>query len=72
MERSHLSTLSTLFTAVLFTGAFLLSGCSDSLTGTTPPDQDVTVQQRIQHNQISMSDDGDTDPQAGHNTSNED
>lgn len=71
MERSQFSTIGSLFTAVLFAGAILLGGCSDSLTGTTPADRDqVTVQQQAQHNQPSNS--TDTDPDAGHNTSNED
>jgi PBP1b-binding outer membrane lipoprotein LpoB len=62
MERSWFSTIGSLFTATLFAGALLLSGCSDSLTGTQPAQEDVTVQ----------TNDADTDPAAGHNVSNED
>jgi hypothetical protein len=77
MDRSRLSMLSSAFTAALFAGTLLLGGCSDSLTGTAPPDaeENVTVQQPpAQHNNQSMDDDGsaDTDPGAGHNTSDED
>jgi len=73
MERSRFSTIGTLFTATLLAGAVLLGGCSDSLTGTTPPDteQQVTVDTPSGHN--TQDNDGvDTDPVAGHNTSNED
>jgi len=62
MERSWFSTIGSFFTATLFAGALLLSGCSDSLTGTQPAQEDVTVQ---------TNGDG-TDPPAGHNTSDED
>jgi len=62
MERSWFSTIGSFFTATLFAGALLLSGCSDSLTGTQPAQEDVTVQ----------TNDVDTDPSAGHNTTNED
>lgn len=53
-------------------GTIALSGCTDSLTGTTPPDADqqVTVEQRADHNVTSNS--TDTVPHAGHNTSDED
>ena len=75
-----LSTLGSFFTATLFAGALLLGGCSDSLTGTTPPnaEEEVTVQQPpAQHNTQNVGDDDgssgtDTDPNAGHNTSDED
>jgi hypothetical protein len=72
MERSRFSTIGTLFTATLLAGAVLLGGCSDSLTGPTPPDtqEQMTVDQP-QHN--TQNDGGtDTDPVAGHNTSDED
>lgn len=78
MERSRFSTIGSIFTAALFAGAILLSGCSDSLTGATPSDGDeVTVQQRAQHNQPSNANGGDGDgtsttPGAGHNTSDQD
>jgi len=62
MERSWFSTIGSLFTATLFAGALLLSGCSDSLTGTQPAQDDVTVQ----------TNDADTNPAGGHNTSDED
>lgn len=68
MERSRFSTIGSLFTAALFAGAMLLGGCSDSLTGAQPAKKDVTVQDRAQHN----TNDADTNPQAGHNTSPED
>jgi len=62
MERSWFSTIGSLFTATLFAGALLLSGCSDSLTGTQPAQEDVTVQ----------TNDTDTDPSGVHNNSDED
>ena len=74
MERSHSTTISSLFTATLLAGAILLGGCSDSLTGATPPDteENVTVQQ-AQHNTSAKDDGGgDTSPAAGHNTTDED
>lgn len=74
MKRSAFSDLGSLFTATLLAGALLLGGCADSLTGTTPPDveEKVTAEQPpAQHN--TQNDGGtDTDPEAGHNTSNED
>jgi hypothetical protein len=71
MERSRFSTIGTLFTATLLAGAVLLGGCSDSLTGTTPPDTEQQVTVDPGHN---TQDDGgaDTTPVAGHNTSDED
>lgn len=62
MERSWFSTIGSLFTAILFAGALLLSGCSDSVTGTQPAQEDVTVQTNGE----------DTNPAGGHNTSPED
>lgn len=72
MRRPRFSTIGSVFTAVLLAVAILFSGCSDSLTGTTPPDRDqeVTVQQQAQHNQPPNS--ADTTPEAGHNTSDQD
>jgi hypothetical protein len=80
MERSRFSAITSLFAALLFTGTIVLGGCGDSLTGTAPPDaeEEVTVQSPpAQHN--SQATDGepeqegtDTDPGAGHNTSDED
>lgn len=71
MERSTFSAIGSFFTATLLAGAIFLGGCSDSLTGTTPPDaeESATVeQQRAQHNTNST----DTEPGANHNTSDED
>ena len=70
MERSSSTTLGSFFTATLLTGAILLGGCSDSLTGVTPPtaEEDVTVQEAAEHNTNGT----DTNPGASHNTSNED
>jgi hypothetical protein len=64
MERSTLSTIGSFFTAALFASALLLSGCSDSLTGAQ------STQETIQTS--TQDGGGDTNPQAGHNTSNED
>lgn len=74
MERSHYTTLGSVLTAVLFAGAVLLSGCTDTLTGVAPEnDQNITIQQRAQHNQVSNGEGGGTtEPDAGHNTSDED
>ena len=57
-------------TATLLAGAILLGGCSDSLTGTTPPtaEEDVTVQEAAEHNTNGT----DTNPGASHNTSEQD
>lgn len=68
MERFKLSTTGTFFMATLFAGVLLLGGCSDSLTGPQQAQEDVTVQDRAQHNMNDV----DTDPGAGHNTTNED
>ena len=70
MERSSSTTLGSFFTATLLAGAILLGGCSDSLTGTTPPtaEEDVTVQEAAEHNTNGT----DTNPGASHNTSDED
>ncbi|WP_103027781.1 hypothetical protein [Salinibacter altiplanensis] len=68
MNRSTHSTLVSLFTATLVASALLLSGCSDSVTGPQQADEDVTVQQQAEPN----TNDVDTDPRAGHNTTNED
>ena len=48
----------------------LLGGCSDSLTGVTPPtaEEDVTVQEAAEHNTNGT----DTNPGASHNTSDQD
>ena len=73
MKRSSSTTIGSFFTTVLFAGALLLGGCSDSLTGTTPQtaDEDVTVQKTAKHN--TNGDDGtSTTPGASHNTSDED
>jgi hypothetical protein len=72
MERSSSTTLGSFFTATLLAGAILLGGCSDSLTGVTPPtaEEDVTVQENADHN--TNGEGTDTDPGASHNTSNED
>lgn len=74
MDRSRFTTLASLFTALLLAGTVVVSGCSDSLTGTTPPDQEVTVKQKASHNQTANTGDGgnSTDPGAGHNTTDED
>ena len=71
MERSSSTTIGSFFTATFLAGAILLGGCSDSLTGVTPPtaEEDVTVQENADHN---TNDGTDTDPEAGHNTSNQD
>jgi hypothetical protein len=71
MERSSSTTLGSFFTATLLAGAILLGGCSDSLTGVTPPtaEEDVTVQETAEHN---TNDGTDTNPHANHNTSDED
>ena len=64
MERFTFSTIGSFFTAALFASALLLSGCSDSMTGAQPTQETV---------QAATQDDGaDTNPQAGHNTSDED
>ena len=70
MERSSSTTLGSFFTATLLAGAILLGGCSDSLTGVTPPtaEEDVTVQETAEHNTNGT----DTNPGASHNTSNQD
>lgn len=71
MERSTFSAIGSFFTATLLAGTILLGGCSDSLTGTTPPDaeeENTTVEQRAQHNTNST----DTEPGANHNTTDED
>ena len=70
MERSSSTTLGSFFTATLLAGAILLGGCSDSLTGVTPPtaEEDVTVQEAAEHNTNGT----DTNPSASHNTSDED
>lgn len=69
MERFQSPTIGSFFVVSLLAGAILLGGCSDSLTGATPPDaEEVTVQEQAQHN----TSDVDTNPQAGHNTSDED
>ena len=70
MEHSPSTTLGSFFTATLLAGAILLGGCSDSLTGVTPPtaEEDVTVQEAAEHN----TNDTDTNPGASHNTSDED
>ena len=70
MERSSSTTLGSFFTATLLAGAILLGGCSDSLTGVTPPsaEEDVTVQEAAEHNTNGT----DTNPGASHNTSDED
>ena len=70
MERSSSTTLGSFFTATLLAGAILLGGCSDSLTGTTPPtaEEDVTVQETAEHNTNGT----DTNPHANHNTSDQD
>ena len=70
MERSFSTNIGSFFTAVLLAGAILLGGCSDSLTGTTPPTakEGVTVQETAEHNTNGE----DTDPHANHNTSDED
>ena len=72
MERSSSITLGSFFTATLLAGAILLGGCSDSLTGVTPPtaEEDVTVQENADHN--TNGEGTDTDPAANHNTSDED
>ena len=72
MERSSSTTLGSFFTATLLAGAILLGGCSDSLTGTTPPtaEEDVTVQENADHNTNGGGED--TDPSASHNTSDQD
>ncbi|PSQ66783.1 MAG: hypothetical protein BRD32_01935 [Bacteroidetes bacterium QH_2_64_74] len=72
MERFSSTNIGSFFTAVLLAGAILLGGCSDSLTGTTPPtaDEDVTVQKTAEHNTNGEGED--TDPSASHNTSDED
>jgi predicted component of type VI protein secretion system len=64
MERSTLSTIGSFFTAALFASALLLSGCSDSLTGAQPAQETVEVS--------TQDGGGDTNPQAGHNTSDQD
>ncbi|WP_103019999.1 hypothetical protein [Salinibacter altiplanensis] len=69
MNRSTYSTLASLFTAALVASTLLLGGCSDSVTGPQQADEDVTVQQQAEHNSMG---DGDTDPRAGHNTTDED
>ena len=70
MERSSPTTLGSFFTATLLAGAILLGGCSDSLTGVTPPtaEEDVTVQETAEHNTNGT----DTNPAANHNTSDQD
>ena len=70
MERSSPTTLGSFFTATLLAGAILLGGCSDSLTGVTPPsaEEDITVQETAEHNTNGE----DTDPGASHNTSEQD
>ena len=70
MERSSPTTLGSFFTATLLASAILLGGCSDSLTGVTPPtaEEDVTVQEAAEHNTNGT----DTNPGASHNTSDED
>ena len=65
MERSRFSTFGSLFIATVFAGAMLLGGCSDSLTGTAP-----TAEETVQDSQHNTS--NETDPVAGHNTSDED
>ena len=70
MERSSSTTLGSFFTATLLAGAILLGGCSDSLTGVTPPtaEEDVAVQENADHNTNGT----DTNPGASHNTSEQD
>ena len=72
MERSSSTTLGSFFTAALLAGAILLGGCSDSLTGVTPPsaEENITMQETAEHN--TNGDGEDTDPHANHNTSDED
>lgn len=71
MERSRFSTITSLLTALLFAGTIVLGGCSDTLTGTTPPDSDEVAVKKAQHNKMDQ-DGGTTEPVAGHNTSDED
>ncbi|WP_103029756.1 hypothetical protein [Salinibacter altiplanensis] len=68
MNRSTYSTLASLFTAALVASTLLLGGCSDSVTGPQQADEDVTVQQQAEPN----TNDVDTDPAAGRNTTDED
>jgi hypothetical protein len=68
MNRSTHSTFASLVTAVLVASALLLSGCSDSVTGPQQAEEDVTLQQEADYN----TNDADTDPAAGRNTTNED
>ena len=69
MNRSTHSTLASFFTATLVASVLLLSGCSDSVTGPQQAEEGVTVQQQAERNSMG---DGDTDPAAGHNTTDED
>ena len=69
MNRFTHSPLASLVTTVLVASALLLGGCSNSVTGPKQAEEDVTVQQQAEHNSMN---DGNTDPAAGHNTTDED
>lgn len=58
----------------LIAGMIVLGGCTaDTLTGPTPEDEEVTVQQTTQNQDAPQStDDGSTDTGDGHNQSAED
>ncbi len=73
MKRFRSSTLGSALVFSLIAGLIVLGGCTaDTLTGPTPEDEEVTVQQAPQDQTDQSTDDGSTEDGDGNNQSSED